>query len=75
MAFARLKIGHQIMGDLPGIAGTRTPVAMLVRMVAAGTPTDTIPEQHPQLHEQDVRRHRAPPPPTSTSAWWRSITA
>jgi len=32
-------------------------------MVAAGTPTDTILEQHPQLHEEDVRRHRTPVAP------------
>lgn len=55
MAFTRIKIDHQIMGGLPCIAGTRIPAAMLVRMVAAGTPIDAILEQYPQLHEEDVR--------------------
>lgn len=43
------------MGGLPCIAGTRIPVAMLVRMVAAGTAIDTILEEYPQLAEEDVR--------------------
>lgn len=43
------------MGGLPCIAGTRIPVAMLVRMVAAGTPMETVIEEYPQLHEEDVR--------------------
>ena len=55
MAFTRIKIDHRIMGGLPCIAGTRIPVAMVVRMVAAGTPTETILEQYPQLTEDDVR--------------------
>jgi uncharacterized protein (DUF433 family) len=55
MAFTRIKIDHRIMGGLPCIAGTRIPVAMLVRMVAAGTPTETILEEYPQLVEDDIR--------------------
>jgi uncharacterized protein (DUF433 family) len=55
MAFSRIEIDHQIMGGLPRIAGTRIPVAMLVRMVAAGTPFETILEEYPQLHEDDIR--------------------
>lgn len=55
MAFTRIKIDHRIMGGLPCIAGTRIPVAMLVRMIAAGTPVETILEQYPQLEEADVR--------------------
>ena len=43
------------MGGLPCIAGTRIPVAMLVRMVAAGTPVEVILEEYPQLHEDDIR--------------------
>lgn len=31
------------------------PVAVLVRMVAAGTPVETILEEYPQLEEDDVR--------------------
>lgn len=55
MAFTRIKIDHRIMGGLPCIAGTRIPVAMLVRMIAAGTSAETILEQYPQLAEEDVR--------------------
>ncbi len=55
MAFTRIKIDHRIMGGLPCIDGTRIPVAMLVRMIAAGTEMDTILEEYPQLTEDDVR--------------------
>lgn len=55
MAFTRIKIDHQIMGGLPCIAGTRIPVAMLVRMVAADTPIETILAEYPQLVEEDIR--------------------
>ncbi len=55
MAFTRIKIDHRIMGGLPCIDGTRIPVAMLVRMIAAGTEIETILEQYPQLTEDDVR--------------------
>ena len=55
MAFTRIKIDHRIMGGLPCIDGTRIPVAMLVRMIAAGTSMETILEQYPQLTGYDVR--------------------
>lgn len=55
MAFTRIKIDHRIMGALPCIDGTRIPVAMLVRMIAAGTSMETLLEEYPQLTEDDVR--------------------
>ena len=55
MAFTRIKIDHRIMGGLPCIAGTRIPVAMLVRMIAAGTSVETILEEYPQLEHEDIR--------------------
>jgi uncharacterized protein (DUF433 family) len=55
MAFTRIKIDHRIMGGLPCIDGTRIPVAMLVRMIAAGTAMETILEEYPQLTEDDLR--------------------
>jgi uncharacterized protein (DUF433 family) len=55
MAFTRIKIDHQIMGGVPCIAGTRIPVAMVVRMVAAGMSAEEILDQYPQLAEDDIR--------------------
>lgn len=55
MGSTRIKIDHRIMGGLPCLAGTRIPVAMLVRMIAAGTSVDTILEEYPQLTEDDIR--------------------
>ena len=43
------------MGGVPCIQGTRIPVAMIVRMVADGTPIDTLLEQYPQLTADDIR--------------------
>ncbi len=54
-AFPRINIDHRIMGGLPCVAGTRIPVAMIVRMVAAGMTVQTILEDSPQLVEDDVR--------------------
>lgn len=38
------------------LVGTRIPVATLVRMIAAGTPIETILEEYPQLGEDDIRQ-------------------
>lgn len=55
VAFPRISIDDRIMGGLPCIAGTRIPVAMILRMLAAGTTVEAIPEQYPQLVEDDIR--------------------
>ena len=55
MAFTRIRIDHRIMGGLPCIAGTRIPVAMLVRMVAAGMSIESILADYPHLQEADIR--------------------
>lgn len=55
MAFTRISIDHRIMGGVPCIRGTRIPVAMLVRMVADGTPIATLLEEYPQLTGDDIR--------------------
>lgn len=55
MAFPRISVDHRVMGGVPCIAGTRIPAAMIVRMVAAGTPVETILDGYPQLEEDDVR--------------------
>lgn len=55
MAFTRISIDHRIMGGVPCIRGTRIPVAMLVRMVANGTPVATLLDEYPQLSADDIR--------------------
>lgn len=55
MAFTRISIDHRVMGGVPCIRGTRIPVAMIVRMVADGTPMTTLLDEYPQLSEDDVR--------------------
>lgn len=55
MTFTRIKVDHRIMGGVPCIAGTRIPVAMIVRMIANGTSEADIREQYPQLAQEDIR--------------------
>ena len=54
MAFQRVTVDHRVMGGAPCVAGTRIPVAMLVRMVAAGTSVELILAEYPQLEAADV---------------------
>lgn len=55
MAFTRISIDHRIMSGAPCIAGTRIPVAMIVRMIAAGTSQDEVLADYPQLVADDIR--------------------
>lgn len=55
MAFSRIGIDHRIMGGVLCIRGTRIPVAMIVRMVADGTPVGQLLDEYPQLSAEDVR--------------------
>lgn len=43
------------MGGVLCIRGTRIPVAMIVRMVADGTPVGQLLDEYPQLSAEDVR--------------------
>ena len=54
MAFTRISIDTEVMGGVPCIRGTRIPVAMLVRMAAAGGTIAQIVAEYPQLSEEDV---------------------
>lgn len=54
MNFERIRVDHRVMGGAPCVAGTRIPVAMLVRMVASGTSVEQILADYPQLTAEDV---------------------
>jgi uncharacterized protein (DUF433 family) len=55
MAFKRISADPGIMGGVPCIRDSRVPVAMIVRMVADGTPVERLLEEYPQLTDADVR--------------------
>lgn len=55
MAFTRISIDHRIMSGAPCIAGTRLPVAMIVRMRAAGLSEVEVLAHYPQLVRDDIR--------------------
>lgn len=54
VAYQRVSIDHRVMGGAPCILGTRIPVAMVVRMVAARTSVEQILSEFPQLTAADV---------------------
>lgn len=54
--FNRISIDPRVMGGTPCVAGTRIPVAMLVRMVAEGITTQDILGDYPQLEAEDVQQ-------------------
>ncbi len=55
MTFTRISIDHRIMAGVPCVAGTRIPVAMLVRMLASGTSEAELLADYPQLVIEDIR--------------------
>lgn len=55
MTFTRIRIDHRIMGGLPCLAGTRIPVAMIVRMFEDEMTAEEILADYPQLVEDDIR--------------------
>lgn len=55
MAFQRIVADHQVMAGVPGIRGTRIPVATVIGLVAEGMTTGEILVEFPQLTADDVR--------------------
>lgn len=51
----RIVINPAVMAGKPTIAGTRIPVALVVRLVAEGWATDAIVAEYPPLTAQDVQ--------------------
>jgi len=54
MAFERITIDADKMGGVPCIRGLRTPVAMVVDMVAAGMTPGEILADFPDLEREDI---------------------
>ncbi|MBE2270162.1 MAG: DUF433 domain-containing protein [Anaerolinea sp.] len=54
MAFERITINVGKMGGVPCIRGLRTPVAMVVDMVAAGMTPGEILADFPDLEREDI---------------------
>src|SRR5260370_41714769 len=55
MGRGRIAVDHRIMGGVPCVAGTRTPVATVVGAVANGLTTDEVLAEYPQLAREDVQ--------------------
>lgn len=55
MRFPRVSIDHRVVGGTPCIAGTRIPVAVVVRLMAAGASVEVVLADYPQLAVEDVR--------------------
>jgi uncharacterized protein (DUF433 family) len=53
--FTRVQVDPEVMQGAPCIRGTRIPVAMIVRMIADGTPVEELLADYPQVSAEDVR--------------------
>ena len=57
MAYARISVNPEQMGDVPCIRGLRIPVATVVSMVAEGMTETEILEAYPDLEAGIFARH------------------
>jgi uncharacterized protein (DUF433 family) len=55
MDLGRITAGHQIMGGVPCVTGTRIPVPTIVGLVANGLATSEIVAEYPQLTPADIQ--------------------
>lgn len=55
MTFARIALDPAVMGGVPCIKGTRTPVATVAAMVADGITVEEILAAYPTLTHDDVQ--------------------
>ena len=49
-----VQVDHQICGGKPVIRGTRIPVELILRKIAAKVPTAEICRDYPRLTEDDI---------------------
>jgi uncharacterized protein (DUF433 family) len=54
-AHERVEISPEIMFGKPVIRGTRIPVELILRKLAAGQSPEEILRQHPRLTAEDIR--------------------
>ena len=55
MTHERIEIRPDVMFGKPVIRGTRVPVELILRKLAAGESPEEILRQHPRLTPEDVR--------------------
>lgn len=51
----RITVDPDVMVGKPVIAGTRVPVALILRMLGQGIPDERILEEYPQLEAEDIQ--------------------
>lgn len=51
----RIEVNPKVMVGKPVIRGTRIPVEVIVRMLAAGTAESEILKEYPRLTQTDIR--------------------
>ena len=59
MAHERIEISPEIMFGKPVVRGTRIPVELILRKLAAGQSADDNLCQHPRLTAEDIRATQA----------------
>jgi uncharacterized protein (DUF433 family) len=56
MTFDRIAVDPEIMAGVPCIAGTRIPVATVVREMSNAASTAELIAEYPQLTQDDIRQ-------------------
>lgn len=51
----RIEINPEILGGKPVIKGTRIPVYLIIKLLAAGYSNKKILEAYPSLKEEDIK--------------------
>lgn len=59
MPHERIEIDPRVMFGKPVIRGTRVPVDLILRKLAAGQTLEEILRQHPRLQPEDIRAAQA----------------
>ena len=54
MAHTRIEVNPEVMGGKPVIRGTRIPVELILRKLAAGMSAEAILADHPRLAPDDI---------------------
>jgi uncharacterized protein (DUF433 family) len=59
MVNERIEMNPEVMGGKPVIRGTRVPVEIVLRKLAAGMAADAVIRDHPRLTLEDIRASQA----------------
>ena len=54
--FDRITIDPKILGGQPCIRGMRSPVSILIKLIAGGKKIEEILKEYPELEKEDIKQ-------------------